>query len=33
MEFIIDFLSQSVPFVVAGLVAAVFGTFLGNKRR
>ncbi len=33
MEVIVDFLGQAVPFVVAGFIAAVAGTFIGNKRK
>ena len=33
MEVIVDFLGQAVPFVVAGFIAAIVGTFLGSKRR
>ena len=33
MDFIIDFLSQAFPFIIAGLAAALVGTFLGNKKR
>ena len=33
MDVIIDFLGQAVPFVLAGFVAAIAGTFLGSKKR
>ena len=33
MDSIIDFLGQAVPYVVAGLLAAMVGTFFGNKSK
>ena len=33
MDSIITFLGQAVPYVVAGLLAAMVGTFFGNMRK
>lgn len=33
MDVIMDFISQALPFVIAGFIAAIVGTFLGSKRR
>ena len=33
MDAVMDFLSQALPFVLAGFAAAIVGTFLGNKKR
>ena len=33
MDSIIDFLGQAVPYVVAGLLAAMVGTFFGTMRK
>lgn len=33
MDAIMDFLGQALPFVLAGFVAAIVGTFFGNRKR
>lgn len=33
MDAVMDFLGQALPFVLAGFVAAIIGTFFGNRKR
>lgn len=33
MDAVMDFLGQALPFVLAGFVAAIIGTFFGSRKR
>jgi len=33
MDMIISFVSQALPYVLAGFLAAMIGTFFGNRKR
>ena len=33
MDVIMQFVSQALPFVLVGFIAAIVGTFFGNRRR